>query len=397
MAKLAWISLVSVTALVCAVSIPNEPAGSTCAAAGCADAPPELLRPVANRTCLVTGISGMIGSYIARELRSRGCAVHGIVRFRTHYGNLAGLLSGEVTLHRGDITDSAFVRRVLGALRPDFIFHFAAQSLNGVSTDSPYLSMQVNIVGTLNILEAAKDLGLLDTRIFNAGSSTVYGKTSDEWDGPLPEDAPLQPVTPYGVSKVAQEMLGLQYFHAHGLHVVTGRFFQQVASGGPETLAVQDFAMQIALVEHGVRRDAVLVHGNLDTWRDMTDVRDSSRVMVQLAETSAPGKVYNVCSNRAIKVSELLATLLSLSPMGGNITLQQDPARLRAFDEKVLLGDNIYVCMHVCMYVCLSVCLSVCMHACMYVCIRTYVRLYVYIPICIRMYVWTYGMYICMY
>ena len=147
------------------------------------DTPPDTFRSVANRTCLVTGVSGMIGSYIAREVLRRGCEVHGLVRYRTHYGNLAGLLSGAIALHKGDITDAAFVRRLISEVRPDFIFHFAAQSLNGVSTASPYLSLQVNVEGTLNLLEAVKDLGPSSIRIFNAGSSTVYGKTADEWRG----------------------------------------------------------------------------------------------------------------------------------------------------------------------------------------------------------------------
>jgi len=103
---------------------------------------------------------------------------------------------------------------------------------------------------------------------------------------------------------------------------------------------MQDFAMQIAMVELGVRSKPEVVHGNLETLRDMTDVRDSARVMVDLAEKSAPGKVYNVCSNRAVKVRDLLQILLSLSPIGDTIHLTQDPTRLRTFDEKVLLGDN---------------------------------------------------------
>ena len=245
-------------------------------------------RSVAAQTCLITGISGMIGSYIAREVQSRGCRVHGIVRFRTHWGNLGGMLGENVTLHKGDITDATFVRRTIDAIRPGFIFHLAAQSLNGVSSVSPFLTLQVNVLGTMNVLEAVRELGLAShVRIFNAGSSTVYGKTADEWDGPIPEHAPMQPVTPYGVSKVTQELLGQQYHHAHKLHVVTGRFFLQVAPGGPETLAIQDFAMQLAMVELGVRSEPTLFHGNLETLRDMTDVRDSSKVMVDLAERSA--------------------------------------------------------------------------------------------------------------
>lgn len=299
-------------------------------------------RSMLKRSCLVSGISGMIGSYIGRELLRRGCHVHGIVRFRTHWGNMHGLLGhSNVTLHTGDITDENFIHSLVDKVRPDYVFHMAAQSLNGASVAVPKLTFDVNIQGTLYLLEALRRSNLTSiTKFFNAGSSTVYGKTADTWDGPIPETAPLQPVTPYGVSKVAQEMLGLQYWHSHGLHVVTGRFFQQVAPGGPESLAIQDFAKQIAMCELGITKEKVLYHGNLLTKRDMTDVSDSSRVMVDLIEVAAAGSVYNVCSNRAVPVMDMLRILLSFSPIGDSIILQPHPDRFRSFDEKILLGDN---------------------------------------------------------
>lgn len=150
------------------------------------------VKPIA----LVTGISGMIGSFVARELLARGYEVHGIVRYRTHWGNLKGLMH-EVVFHKGDITDDAFVINLLNELHPNCVFHFAAQSLNGVSGDSPKMTMDVNVGGTLNLLEA---LRVLQQRplFFLAGSSTAYGKTAEDFEGPIPEDAPLVPATQYG-------------------------------------------------------------------------------------------------------------------------------------------------------------------------------------------------------
>ncbi|KAJ1470861.1 hypothetical protein T484DRAFT_1846236 [Baffinella frigidus] len=178
-----------------------------------AEPPVATAKPVA----LVTGISGMIGSFVARELLARGYEVHGVVRYRTHWGNLRGLMHA-VSWHKGDITDEGFVLNLLSELRPDCVFHFAAQSLNGVSGDAPKLTMDVNA------------LRVLDHRplFFLAGSSTAYGKTAESWEGPIPEDAPLMPATQYGVSKVAAEMLGRQYTWSYGIPVVTARFFQQV-------------------------------------------------------------------------------------------------------------------------------------------------------------------------
>jgi GDP-4-dehydro-6-deoxy-D-mannose reductase len=206
-----------------------------------------------------------IGSYVTRELVDRGYEVHGILRYRTHYGNLVGLMD-TVTWHKGDITDAFFVRRVLDAVKPDFIYHFAAQSLNGISVDTPGLTMDVNVQGTLNFLEALRAQNATNTKFMHAGSSTAYGKTAETWDGPIPEDAPLLPATVYGVSKVASEMLARQYYYSHGIHTVTARFFQQVAPGGPETLAVQDFCKQVAMMEAGLQ-SPVLRHGALHTLR----------------------------------------------------------------------------------------------------------------------------------
>jgi len=279
----------------------------------------------------------MIGSFVARELVNRGFEVHGVLRFRTHWGNLRGLID-VVKWHKGDITDSFFVSRLIEELRPEAVYHFAAQSLNGISLSAPKLSFDVNVIGFLNVLEALRASNLTGTRVLHAGSSTVYGKTAETWEGPIPEHAPLLPATQYGVSKAAAEMLGRQYWYAHGIPVITGRFFQQVAPGGPETLAIQDFSKQVAMIEAGLQ-PPVLIHGNLETLRDMTDVRDSARVMVDLLRVGEPGDVYNVCSNRALPVRTILDLLLAKSTHK-SITTQVDPSRLRTFDEKILLGDN---------------------------------------------------------
>ncbi len=301
---------------------------------------------------LVTGISGMIGSYVAKALVDTGrYQVHGLVRFRSKLSNLAGYVNS-ITLHYGDITDSTRMRSLLREVKPAFIYHMAAQAINGVSYDSPELTMHTNVMGTLNLLEAVKtELSLpvgthsQDTkakhvppcRILIAGSSTEYGQTADEWNGPIPEDAPMKPVSPYGVSKVATEMLAFQYFRSFGIQSIVARFFIQVAAGGTEHLAMQEFARQIAMIERGLQ-PPVLKHGNLQTKRDMTDIAESAGVVVSLAEKGVPGEAYNIGSGETYKMQDLLDMMLKQSKV--KIAAELDTSRLRVYDEKELVVDN---------------------------------------------------------
>eukprot|EP00931_Biecheleriopsis_adriatica_P088638 TRINITY_DN62916_c0_g1_i1.p1 TRINITY_DN62916_c0_g1~~TRINITY_DN62916_c0_g1_i1.p1 ORF type:complete len:860 (+),score=29.21 TRINITY_DN62916_c0_g1_i1:45-2582(+) len=293
------------------------------------------------KTVLVTGISGMIGSYVAKALCAKGgYAVVGLVRWRSDLMNLAGILH-EVRLVYGDITDSQRVRDIVAEVRPDIIFHFAAQAINGVSFSNPEITMRVNVMGSLNLFEAVRD-GVTTKvlhrapRILLAGSSTEYGATSDEWQGPIPENAPQKPVSQYGVSKVSMESLGFQYWRTYGVPVVVARFFIQVAAGGTTHLALQEFCRQIAMVERGMQKP-ILYHGNLESYRDMTDVEDAAPVVVQLAEAGVPGEAYNVGSGVQHSISELV--MIAVSQATVNITLQADPSRMRAYDEKTLLAD----------------------------------------------------------
>lgn len=288
------------------------------------------------RVVLITGINGMIGSHISKELSKIKCfKIHGLVRPRSNLESLSGFLDA-VTLHYGDIMDSFFMTNLVASVRPSYIFHFAAQAINGISYSLPRLTVDSNIIGTLNILEAVREQRL-KCRIILAGSSTVYGSAADEIDGPIPETAPLRPVSPYGVSKLAMENLGYQYFKAHGLSVVTARFFIQIGVGGTDSLAVQQFCRQIALAEIGVV-PPVIFHGNLESLRDISDVRLSAGLVVKLAQTGSSGESYNIGSGKAVSTRQILNIALSLSKMNFSISMQD--RRIRAYDEKVLLADT---------------------------------------------------------
>merc|ERR1740121_2661007 len=239
----------------------------------------------------------------------------------------------------GDLTDPF---RTLGILReasPDYVFHFAAQALNGMSYNEPATTLNTNVMSTLNILEAVRQLGRQkQARILIAGSSTVYGVSTEDWEGPIPESAPLQPVSPYGVSKVATEALAMQYGRTHGLQVVVPRFFIHLAPRGVEALALHEFARQIALIERGLQ-EPVIWHGDISTRRDITDIVDSAPVVVCLAENAPSGTVVNVGSNTSYTMRDLLQQAVDLSGVPGGIRLELDQARLRAYDERVVMAD----------------------------------------------------------
>jgi len=254
----------------------------------------------------------MIGSYLARELVKDPCTVvFGLVRWRSSLHNLQGVL-GLLKLVYGDLSDAFRIRDVVRRILPDRIFHFGGQAINNVGFDSPQYTLQVNIVGTLNLLEAVREVDALrtHTRILLAGSSTEYGKTGDLWDGaPIPETAPLLPVSPYGVSKASAEMLARQYFLAYGLQTVIARLFIHVAPGGTEHLAIQEFSRQVAMIEHGLQEPR-LRHGNLRCSRDMTDVRDSAPVYLALLERGEAGEAYNVGSNITYTTQQILDLII---------------------------------------------------------------------------------------
>lgn len=281
----------------------------------------------------------MIGSFIARELVEDPCViVHGLVRWRSSLHNLRGVL-GRVNLINGDLSDAFRLRDVIRDILPDRIFHFGGQAINNVGFDSPQYTLQINVLGTLNLLEAVRDVESLrkNTRILLAGSSTEYGRTGDLWDGaPIPETAPLLPVSPYGVSKASAEMLARQYFLAYGLQIVIARIFIHVAPGGTEHLSIQEFSRQAAMIEQGLQEPRIR-HGNLDASRDMTDVRDSAPVFVALLEKGEPGEAYNVGSNITYTTKDILNLIVEQTKVP--VIAEVDPSRFRQYDEKVLLAD----------------------------------------------------------
>lgn len=289
---------------------------------------------------LITGITGFAGSHLADYVLGNhaGVEIHGTRRWRSKE-DAADHLMGQVTFHECDITDSHNVYHVIEKVKPDKIFHLAAQSYVPASWDSPAETLQTNVVGQCNLLEAIKRLrpSGYDPVVQVAGSSEEYGYAERE-ELPIKETNPLRPMSPYAVSKVAQDYMGYQYWRSYRIRVIRTRAFNHEGPRRGEVFVVSNFAKQIAEIEKERRKPVVRV-GNLEAVRDFSDVRDVVRAYWQATEECSPGDVYNICSGRGHSISDVLNMLLGFSSRR-DIGVEADPQRLRLSDVPILIGDG---------------------------------------------------------
>jgi GDP-4-dehydro-6-deoxy-D-mannose reductase len=283
---------------------------------------------------LITGFTGFVGSHLADYLVARGdVEVFGTHRWRSRLDNVEHL-RGRVQFVECDLRDGGAVRRVLREVRPDRVFHLAAQSYVPTSWLAPAETLTGNLGAQLNLFEAVRDLEL-PTRIHIAGSSEEYGLVHPD-EVPIREENPLRPLSPYAVSKVGQDLLAYQYWQSYRLHVVRTRGFNHTGPRRGEVFVTSNFARQVAEIEKGSREPVVRV-GNLDAVRDFTDVRDMVRAYWEALEQGAPGDVYNICSGRGYTARQVLDILLGLAHV--KVEIREDPARMRPSDVALLVGD----------------------------------------------------------
>ena len=242
------------------------------------------------------------------------------------YGNIASLC-GQLELYPAELSRLDVMTFILEQAQPDILFHLAAQPLVPVSRHDPWGTLETNIRMQLNVLEGVAQVRP-DCRVLVVGSSEEYGLVRPE-ELPIDEDTPLRPMSPYALSKVAQDLMGLQYHLTHKLHVVRVRPFNHIGPRQGVGFVAPDFASQIAAAELGLQPPAIKV-GNLDARRDFSDVRDVVQAYVMLITEGEPGQVYNVGAGKSHSMQELLDTLLAMSRVP--IEVQQDPQRMRPSD-----------------------------------------------------------------
>ena len=305
---------------------------------------------------LITGITGFAGSHMAEMLlKQSDVEIFGTYRRRSRLENLDTLRDklhmvepgvaivstierafapGKINMIDCDLLDAFSVHKLIGSVRPDRIFHLAAQSHVPTSWNAPAATLQDNIMGQLNIFEAVREIGI-DPLIQIAGSSEEYGMVYPD-EVPMRESNPLRPLSPYAVSKVAQEMLAYQYHQSYGIKSIVSRGFNHSGPRRGENFVDSSFARQIALIEKGLQ-DAVIRVGDLTSKRDFTDVRDMVRAYWLMLDKGKPGDVYNIGSGTTRAMQEVLDLLLGMSRV--KVDVQVDPTRLRPSDVMILWAD----------------------------------------------------------
>ena len=277
---------------------------------------------------LIIGGAGFVGGYLIDALRKNGAEV-----CATCLENES--ITGDCSVRTLDILDAEKTAGFINEESPDVIFHLAAQSSVAVSWKRPQLTADINVKGTINVLEAVRNADRKDIRLLLIGSGEEYGFIR-EGACPISEEEQLRPGNIYAATKACQGMLGEIYARAYKMDVVMVRAFNH---SGPRQLpifVISDFCRQIAEIEAG-HREPVMSVGNLSARRDFTDVRDIVRAYCLLAEKGVSGRTYNVGRGHAVPVQYILDTALSLSKVP--IEVKQDPARMRASDIPVIEPD----------------------------------------------------------
>lgn len=284
-------------------------------AGGPVRAPTDSAGKVAAVRAFVTGARGFVGTWLVSHLQDQGDEVVAVDR--------------EIDVAHGGELSAA-----LADAAPDAVFHLAALTHVGRSWSDPEEVFQVNALGTLHLLEAARACRPTPPRVLLVSSAEVYGALSEE-ALPATEETALAPVSPYAASKVAAEFLGVQAHLAHGLRVIRVRPFNHIGPGQGPGFVVPSLASRIVEARRSHRH--TLPVGNLDARRDLTDVRDVVRAYRLLVERGTPGEVYNVCSGRAVSITELAHRMLELA--GADLELVLDPELVRPVDVPVVCGD----------------------------------------------------------
>ncbi len=287
------------------------------------------------KKALITGITGFAGSFLAENLVNSGnFEVIGTYLSDNGISNLNSV-KDHVTLKKQDLQDVEGVKALISEVRPDYVFHLAALAATADSYANPAKFINNNIDSQVNLLEGIR-LAEITPRTLIVSSAEVYGDVKAS-DLPIDEQTSIRPVNPYGVSKVAQDFMGLQYYISYKIPVIRVRPFNHIGPRQAPNFAVPTFAKKIAEIEKG-KMEPVLLVGNLNAKRDFTDVRDMVEAYAQIIDKGTPGEVYNIGSGKAIQISDILEKLMSFSDKP--IQVEPDQSLYRPIDVEELVCDN---------------------------------------------------------
>lgn len=295
------------------------------------------------KRALITGITGMVGSHLADYLLEHtDWEIWGLCRWRSPLDNIAHLLprinaGDRVHVVYGDLRDYLSIHEAVRRSRPDYVYHLAAQSYPKTSFDSPLDTLETNVQGTANVLEALRKNEIAAVTHVCA-SSEVFGRVPQE-KLPIDEECTFHPASPYAISKVGTDLLGRYYAEAYGMMVMTTRMFTHTGPRRGDVFAESTFAKQIAMIEAGLIPPVVKT-GNLESLRTFADVRDAVRAYHMLLTVNPiAGAYYNIGGTYTCTIGDMLKTLLSMSTAKG-IRVETDPERLRPIDADLQVPNT---------------------------------------------------------
>jgi GDP-mannose 4,6-dehydratase len=293
---------------------------------------------------LITGITGMVGSHLVDFLlENTDWKIYGLARWNDSLENIEHL-SDEINkrerieLIYGDLNDLSSLLVAVDKSKPDYVFHLAAQSYPQTSFDAPIETLQTNILGTTNLLEALKRSNYKKATIHVCASSEVFGRVPQD-KLPINEECSFHPASPYAISKVGTDLIGRYYAEAYGMTIMTTRMFTHTGPRRGDVFSESTFAKQIAMIEAGLQEPKIYV-GNLNSLRTYADVRDAVRAYYMLVTIDPqPGEYYNIGGNHTCKIEDMLNFLINQSTVK-NIEIIIDPERLRPIDADLQIPDT---------------------------------------------------------
>lgn len=280
---------------------------------------------------LIIGGAGFVGTHLIRYLNNE--MKHKVVVTKMPTENIS--ITENIQVLNLDILDKDMILEVFEQVKPDYIFHLAAQSSVALSWKNPALTIDVNIKGTVNILDALRESGI-KARILLIGSGEEYGKVLEN-EIPIQENNMLRPGNIYAATKVCQNMIGKIYVDAYNLDIIMVRAFNHIGTNQTPNFVVADFCKKVAEIEVG-KSDPVIKVGNLNSQRDFTDVRDVVRAYALLIKCGKAGETYNIGSGHAVRIKELLDIILKYSNI--DIQIEVDHSKFRPVDIPIIQADT---------------------------------------------------------